>query len=84
MKVANMTIPGGGKSLKYRPKDEDVQHRLYRHLDAILMGLGKVVEDNRKLSVTLYVMTTVAYRDRLMLNSLDTSKHAELSGRSSP
>ena len=41
------------------------------------MRIGTVVEDNRKLSVTLYI-TTVAYRNGLMLNSLDASRHAEL------
>ena len=70
-KVADMTVPGGRKSLRYKPDDETEQHRLYRHFDAVMMGLGKVVEDNRKLSVALYVMTTTAYRDGLLLNSLD-------------
>ena len=77
-KVADETVPGGRKSLKYKPDDETEQHRLFRHMDAVMIGLGKVVEDNRKLSVALYVMTTTAYRDGLMLNSIDLEQHAEL------
>ena len=76
--VADTTVPGGRKSLRFNPDNGTAQHRFFRHMDAVMIGLGKVVEDNRKLSVALYVMTTTAYRDGLMLNSLDLDKHAEL------